>query len=291
MKLKKATSYEEQVKLLADKNIIIKDKQQCISFLSKTNYYRLSGYFLPFISKETEKCFIPTDFERICSIYYFDSELRNLLSFAIEKIEVHLRSQLSYFHGHKYGPDGYMDNSSYNPKHNHASFIKHINDCIKENEKTLIVQHHIARYNKKLPIWAIIDFFSIGMLSYFFRGMKNKDKAAIAKDLYSVNYQTLESWLRCLTDLRNKCAHYSRLYYWIFPATPKMPSGEKYVPTRRLFAQLYMLKAMYPDPIQWNNDIVKPLGKLIQKYKPYISLKHLDFPYQWKSMLTNKVTS
>ena len=77
MKLKKATSYEEQVKLLADKNIIIKDKQQCISFLSKTNYDRLSGYFLPFISKETEKFFFPTDFERICSIYYFDSELRN----------------------------------------------------------------------------------------------------------------------------------------------------------------------------------------------------------------------
>ena len=57
----------------------------------------------------------------------------------------------------------------------------------------------------------------MGMLSYFYRGMKNKDKATIAQSLYGVNYQTLESWLRCMTDLRNRCAHYSRIYYWVFP--------------------------------------------------------------------------
>ena len=60
---------------------------------------------------------------------------------------------------------------------------------------------------------------------------------------------------------------------------------EKYAPTRRLFAQLYMLKLMYPDKGKWDNDFVKPLGKLIKKYKKDISLKHLDFPYHWQSML------
>ena len=115
--------------------------------------------------------------------------------------------------------------------------------------------------------------------------MKNNDKAKIAETTYGVNYQTLESWLRCLTDLRNRCAHYSRLYYWIFPATPKMPAKEKYIPTRRIFAQLYMLKLMYPDKEKWNDEFIKPLTKLIKKYKNDISLKHLDFPYRWQSML------
>lgn len=285
MELKKPTAFEEQVELLKNKNIIISDNSSCIDFLSKTNYYRLSGYYLPFMRKGEEKCFISLEFERIKNIYAFDSELRNLLSFAIEKIEIHIRTQLAYFHAHAYGAEGYMYASSFNNRHNHPAYIKHINACIAENRNTLVVKHHKEKYGGHIPIWAIVDFFSIGMLSYFYRGLKNCDKARIAKTLYGVNYQTLESWMRCLTDLRNRCAHYSRLYYWIFPALPKMPVNEKYVPTRRLFAQIYMLKFMYPDKEKWNDEFVKPLTKLIKKYKSDISLKHLDFPYHWKSML------
>lgn len=285
MILKKPTTYSEQLQLLEKKNIIISDKEACLAFLSQTNYYRLSGYFLPFIRTPEEKCFIELDFNRIKNIYSFDSELRNLLTYAIEKIEIHLRTQLAYLHSHKYGAEGYMLPTSFNKRHNHQAYIFHINSCISENSNTLIVKHHKEHYDNHFPLWVIIDFFSIGMLSYFYRGMKNPDKATIAERIYGVNYQTLESWLRCLTDLRNRCAHYSRLYYWIFPALPKMPANEKYIPTRRLFAQIYMLKLLYPDKENWNNEILKPLIKLIKKYKTDISLKHLDFPYRWKSML------
>ena len=288
MELKKPTTFEEQIKLLEQKGIHITKLDTCRTFLSRTNYYRLSGYYLPFIKKDEGQCFIPIDFERIQNIYTFDTELRNLISFAIEKIEVHIRTQLAYNHAHKYGSEGYMNSSSFNEKHNHSAYLKHVRTCILENSNTLVVKHHNEHYDGHFPIWVIIDFFSIGMLSYFYRGMKNKDKARIAKGLYGVNYQTLESWLRCITDLRNRCAHYSRIYYWIFPATPKMPTGEKYIPTRRLFAQLYMLKMMYPEKDKWNDEFLKPLIKLIKKYKNDISLKHLDFPYRWKSILKQK---
>ncbi len=288
MKLKTATSFDEQIDKLKDKNIVIENPATCMDFLTKVNYYRLSGYYLPYICKDTGKCFFPTSFERIRQIYNFDTELRNLIALVIEKIEVHLRTQFSYYHGHKYGPDGYMNSSSFNNRHNHPIFIKHVNDCIYENSNTLVVKHHIKNYDGKFPIWVVSEFFSMEMLSYFYRGMKNNDKAHLAKTLYGTNYQTLDSWLRCLTDLRNRCAHYSRLYYWIFPAIPKMPEHIHYTPTRRLFAQVYMLKMMYPTPDDWNKDFVKPLVKIIKKYKTFISLKHLDFPYRWKSMLLNK---
>lgn len=182
--------------------------------------------------------------------------MRELILGAIEEIEIHMRTQMAYYHSHKYGADGYLLSSSYNARHDHESFKKHISSCIKENQKTLVVQHHMKKYAGKFPLWVIIEFFSIGMLSHFYRGMKTSDKKAIAKRLYGT---LLESWTRCITDLRNKCAHYSRLYYTIFPATPKMP--------------------------KWEENFVKPLIKLTQKYKPYINLKHLDFPYCWKSLL------
>nr|DAZ33768.1 MAG TPA: hypothetical protein [Caudoviricetes sp.] len=46
-----------------------------------------------------------------------------------------------------------------------------------------------------------------------------------------------------------------------------------------------MLKLMFPDHDKWNNYYLNEFGKLFRIYKPYISKKHLDFPYRWKSML------
>ncbi len=175
MELKKPTTFAEQAELLKKKNIIIDDKDDCMNFLSKTNYYRLSGYYLPFVRKQEEKCFIPINFNRIRNIYAFDAELRNLISFAIEKIEVHIRTQLAYYHAHAYGAEGYMNSSSFNQRHNHTAYLKHVNSCISENVSTLIVKHHNNKYDGHFPIWAIIEFFSVGMLSYFYRGMKNYD--------------------------------------------------------------------------------------------------------------------
>lgn len=285
MQLKKPKTYKQQIQKLKKKNIIIKDELVAEQLLQLVNYYRLSGYLLPFIVKGQKQCFTPISIERLKAIYEFDSELRNLIVSAIEDIEIYLRSSLSYYHAHKYGSEGYMDAGNYNQHHNHASFQNRISTCISENSNSLVVQHHKKIYNGHFPIWVIIEYFSMGTISYFYKDMKNKDKAIIASNLYGVSYQVLESWLRCLTDLRNRCAHYARLYYWIFPALPKMPPNEKYVPTRRLFAQLYTLKLLYPDHNRWNDKFVKPLIKLMKKYKTYISQKHLDFPYHWKSML------
>ena len=286
--IKKPKTFDQMVAILKSKNIIISDDKEAKTFLGRVNYYRFSGYFLPFQVNGHGPLFHNIEFERLKAIYEFDEQLRNLIAGAVDEIEVYLRAQLSYFHAHKYGEEGYMDSGNYNRKHNHTSFVNHVNSCIKENSRTLVVKHHINKYSGHFPIWVIIEYFSMGMLSYFYSDMLNKDKAIIAQNLYGVNYQVMESWLRCLTDLRNKCAHYSRLYYWIFPALPRMPQSEKYVPTRRLFAQLYMLKLMYPDSVKWNEEVCKTLIKLVKKYKPYISMKHLDFPYRWKSILMNK---
>lgn len=287
MELKKPTSFDEQIECFREKNIIIDNSEECKNFLRKVNYYRLSAYYLPF-KGEDGKCKFQVSFERIQKIYEFDQNLRSLILGTIEDIEIQLRTQIAYHSAHKYGPDGYMLSSTYNAKHDHASFISHITNCINENAKTLVVQHHMKKYDGKFPIWVIIEFFSIGMLSHFYRGMQTTDKKAIAKALYGTSHFVLESWTRCITDLRNKCAHYSRLYYTKFPAIPKMPNNENYIPTRRLFAQIIMLKYMYPDKEKWDSCFVAPLCDLINEYSSYIDLAHLDFPVEWKEILLNK---
>ena len=77
----------------------------------------------------------------------------------------------------------------------------------------------------------------------------------------------------------------SMLYYWTFPAIPKMPKGDPFVPNSQLFSQIYMLKLMYPDPAEWETVLLKPLIKLFKKYSKSIDRRHVGFPYRWKSIL------
>ena len=120
------------------------------------------------------------------------------------------------------------------------------------------------------------------VLSYFFKDMKTEDKKIIATNLYGTSPKQLESWLRCLTDLRNRSAHYSRIYYWSFTSMPRMPKNYDYEADRKLFTQLLMLKFLYPDQEKWNTKVIPVLEALVEEYKNDISLKHIGFPDAWE---------
>ena len=215
--VKQHLTYQEQIEKLRSRGCIINNDTLCEEILENTGYYRLSAYFLPFkteIGKYKENLTL----ERVYHIYEFDRKLRDLLFTAIEVIEVSLRSRLSYFHSKKYGLLGYLDESSFNPKHDAVKFNDNINREIENNKKVLFVKHHIEHYEGKFPLWVICELFTVGMLSYFYNDLTTADK----KEFAGAQYKEMVSWLRCCTDLRNICAHYGRLYFRIFTA---MPSG------------------------------------------------------------------
>ncbi|MCR5528920.1 MAG: Abi family protein [Saccharofermentans sp.] len=285
MELKVPTTYDEQIEILKEKGVVIDNVDMCRKFLSQVNYYYFTGYLLPYIDRVKDKCIEPVPFEKLVNLFKFDAELRNLIAAAVEKIEMYTRNKLSYYHGHKYGSEGYRDSANFGDRHQADRFESVIRKCIADHRNTAIVRHHENKYEGHFPVWVIAEFLPIGSLSYFFGDMKNEDKRKIARDDFNVNYQTLESWLRCITDLRNKCAHCSRLYYWKFTAVPRMPKGIEYKANRRLFAQLYMLKLMYPMPEQWNSEFFDKFLILIDKYCDDISYAHLGMPDDWMILL------
>jgi len=85
----------------------------------------------------------------------------------IDEIEIYLKSQISYYHFQKYDAEGYTDSANYYSKHNHNAFLQSVSACIAENQRTLVVKHHMNNYGGYFPIWVLIEYFSIGMLSYF----------------------------------------------------------------------------------------------------------------------------
>jgi abortive infection bacteriophage resistance protein len=136
--LKSPAAYSEQVAKLREHGCTISDEDFCREVLSRVSYYRLSAYFM----------YVPEpDFNKVYKLYEFDRKLRRLLFSVIEELEVYLRAQLSYYHSHKYGADGYLNPANFNFHHNPLDFASRINELVKGNDKLPFVRHHFCCTN------------------------------------------------------------------------------------------------------------------------------------------------
>src|SRR5690554_5245430 len=89
---KPASTWDEQIELLRSRGLEIPDLEQARHYLSHINYYRLTGYWLPFEADHSIHRFkARASFDDVLNLYIFDREFRLLLLDAIERIEVSLR--------------------------------------------------------------------------------------------------------------------------------------------------------------------------------------------------------
>lgn len=193
--LKEFKTFEEQIAILEDRGIIINDKNYALKILSWVNYYRLSGYLLPFqkidpntnkriekIDKAGKKYYQLIDnlhFETIVKIYNFDNELRLFLLSLLVEIETYLKTQIAYFHGEKFGPLGYLNHEESFCKKEanklNEKLWKEIKNKIKhrgQRSNNLIIQHHKKKYSDEMPIWVIVEFLLFGQLRKFLGNWK-----------------------------------------------------------------------------------------------------------------------
>lgn len=281
--VKQPKTYEEQISILRSHGCLIDDESDCKGKLSSIGYYRLSAYFLPF--KQEDGNYVEgTNFNTVFRIYEFDRKLRHILFSAIDVIEIYIRSSLSYYHSEKYGALGYQDSSNFKKKHNHEKFEANLDREISNNSNVPFVKHHMEHYDGSFPIWVATELFTFGMLSYFYNDLKTADQKAVARQMGQNNHE-LASWLRCCTDLRNACAHYSRLYNRIFTATPS-GLGLSEREGHRLWGATLMLRSLYPSPDKWNAEVIPAITALFDEYKDDIDLHHIAFPENWKDQLS-----
>jgi len=291
MQIKPPITFDAQLDKLKARGCIVTDEAFARMKLEQINYYRLTAYFLPFL--QADGTYKPgTTFDGVYRVYEFDRKLRGLILSAVEEIELMLRTQLSYYHAHKYGALGYMDAANFKPYHNHARLLEHIEQAIVRNRAKPFVQHHVKQYGGKFPLWAIIELFTVGELSRFYADMHRADKKTLARSLYRTTDSNVSSWLLCMSNLRNDCAHYARLYYTMFGTVPATPNGFSYRLRDRVFDYILVLKFLYPDPMQWQHTFMNALAALIEEYQDAIDMRCIGFPRDWEKVLlaSNPVT-
>ncbi|GAB2494330.1 hypothetical protein GCM10008929_16980 [Alkalibacterium psychrotolerans] len=147
---------------------------------------------------------------------------------AIEKIEVSLKTKISFILGNHYGPYGYLDFSKWvNRQANSRARVESKQIDFKKNLKKSIHKSNYSDVKSKenknedgFPtVWLSIDILMFGNLVSMVELMNMKLQNELAS-FYKCSRKELISWLKCLNLIRNLCAHNSNIIDIKLKTTP-----------------------------------------------------------------------
>ena len=276
---------DEQVENLKSIGLIVDDEEYAKKILNDISYFRLvKAYSLNL--KPKNGCYDKqTTFKEIVALYLFNANFRQIIFPEIEKVEINVRCRVANFFAEQYGVLGYLQAENFADENYHAQFLKDINEEIGRNSKAPFVRNFRENYEGgNLPIYALVEVFSFGTLSKFYKNMLNKDKKAIAKS-FGVGYTYFESWLESISYVRNICAHYGRIYNAKLSKTPILYKEYTQVGigNNRIYGVLLCLKHLLKNDIHWNLFVDK-IELLFDKYQ-YVKISTMGFPENWRELL------
>ena len=297
---KSALSLSQQISLLRSRNLAIPDQLRAEKYLRHIGYYRLSAYMIPYYKDQANHQFEDgTEFDDLLSIYIFDRKLRVLLLEAIERIEISFRSVVTDEFVFQLGPHAYLHSQYFDTRYNHSWLVKKVQDEMDKSSEVFI-GHYKRKYNNPSlpPLWMSAQLLSFKEIVMFYQNIKvNKVKKSIAS-IYGLQDEVLISWMRSLSDLRNLCAHHSRVWNrvfgskavlpkrkpekWLsrFPDLIHMGDNQRISPRKSLYYQIviiwYFLYQTSP-----NSTWLKRFKSLCEYYQ--VDMRYLGFPFGWEA--------
>ena len=225
--MKRAITLEEQIKKLKSRGIIVNDVEKAKEILFDIGYYRLGFYTFPFeksyprLANRNHEFKVGTQFESVVQLYYFDYDLRKLLLNALTRIEVNIRTRITYLCSNHYANDPFwfispiaMDNSYI------QSFDKKVYKTIKDSP--IIIRHH-QKYpsDRYAPAWKTLEFMTLGNISSLYQHLNDKSLKKDIANSYNCSVGIFVNYLETIRVVRNTCAHGASLY------NLKLPKGIK----------------------------------------------------------------
>ncbi len=209
---------DEQVEILKNKGLTIKDIEYTKEILLRENYFFLNAYRLVFYREDGIRKFISgVTFEELYSLFIFDRRLRNIIFKNILIVENNYKSIFSYVLSRSYG---YKEKDYLNPNNfnNTSEKSKQINDLIRKLKRQIRINgrqhqatsHYMNNYGY-VPMWVGVKVVSFGIMSEMFSILKNEDQDAIA-NMFDIESRNMEIYLPILANYRNLCAHEDMLF-------------------------------------------------------------------------------
>jgi abortive infection bacteriophage resistance protein len=292
---KPSIDIKQQVAQLKARGLIISQEDYAEHSLQNISYYRLSGYWWPMQADKVLHLFKPNStFENVLAIYNFDRELRILLFDVIERIEIGFRTRIIYHLSREISPWWFEDAAHFRNAVEHTETLLVIDRELKQSREVFIKEHYKKYHTdtRRPPAWKTLEIASFGNVSKLYGNLlpSVKSKDIIAVELGTVNHTYLPSWLQSIAQIRNICAHHSRLWNKNLPGRPKLlPKPPKPwilnvpQPTEHhlLYVHLCCMKYLL-NIISPGNNFTNKLNQLLTKY-PNIDPNALGLKLNWQN--------
>jgi abortive infection bacteriophage resistance protein len=284
-------SIADQIAKLKQRGLTFNDEQKAAHYLSNISYYRLRAYTYPFQdNSDPNHPFIKEiSFEDIIGLYVFDRRLRLLVLNAIEKIEISLRTKIIYEYALAHGSHWFADEKLFHSRRFFQANNLTLNKEINRSTETFIEHYKQTYITPELPpSWMSLEVISMGLLGKLFSNLKRDAvKTKVANEFGLKKSEYLTSWVHAFVNLRNICAHHSRLWNRRFTIVPKLPynTASTFIQNtniydNKLYAQLccmnYITRIISPES-SFVSDLKDLLGTC-----SLVDCKEMGFPDAWK---------
>jgi len=282
----------DQLLKLKSYGLAVADDTAACAFLEHINYYRFSGYALAF-EQQRHVFRAGATFEQIRDAYYFDRALRDLVTEALEIIELDMRTTIAYLFGKNHKPFGHTIFGNFFQTFKHPEWLAKLHSETRRSDE-LFVEHYRETYSEfpDMPIWVATEIMSFGALSKMYSGMLRQDQKDISRR-YGLQPDTLKSWLHHLVYTRNLCAHHLRIWDRKWAISPDLPAGNAWLPpwlpdNTRLFVSLLVqakLLSHCPAEKNFTHDWRLRIENLLAGQAPSVSdaLFRMGLPENWKT--------
>ena len=211
----KATTVDDQIEKLVSRGMVMDlGIEKAKEVLLDIGCYRLGFYWNPFEIDQEHNLKEDTKFSDVIKLYYLDSDLKHILSKALNRIEINFKTKLIYFVSNHYDEDPiWFANKKIVKSHFVEGFPYIYNEKFIQNNKP-IKKHHIKHTNDiYAPAWKTLEFLTFGSVIKLYLSLYNKELQKTIAQVYNIkSLSVFENYLSTILFIRNICAHSDLLF-------------------------------------------------------------------------------
>lgn len=219
----------QRIAHLSSRGLVIADPNTAAHEIELIGYERLRIYFLSRrqLAVPGRPFFPGISDQHILRLYDCDMRLRDVSFAAVGQFELLLRNTISEALSDAHGSHPYDAIGAFRDGAARLDALQTLVG-VYARSKDQRAKHYRQTYSDPVlpPIWTMKEFLTFGAAARLFQCLNGTIKTKIATQFGVRSDLIFTSWLECLVDLRNICAHHDRLFNRSFqkqPATLRNP--------------------------------------------------------------------
>lgn len=164
--------------------------------------------------------------EELHRIAVLDRKLQSLVLEYVGLFELQFRAQYSAAMSRELGPFAHREPANFKNRAHFDGYLRayasEVSNQMRCGNKS--IARSCGRYGDA-PIWEAVEVMSLGMLSKLYRNTRPKSVRHAVADSFGATSEELSSWMRTLTAVRNRCAHFAPLLGQRLPYSPARIPG------------------------------------------------------------------